>query len=508
MKKLSFVMIIMIKPIRVFYIIALICLLSGLLTAKDILWQRVFDTGVPDYAEGIATDSQGNIIVVGTTIPQKIQPPNREDFLIVKYTPSGDTLWTRRYDITGADEAYSVATDQLGNIIIVGSIHNDTTNWDMHIVKYDSDGNILWTRTYSNGMEDVGEFAYGVATDSKGNIIVTGRGTSVGHFPNYVTLKYDSSGNFIWMREYDGGWEDIARDVTVDDYDNVIVTGYSDSNINWDWCTIKYSPDGDTLWVRRHDVALTDWAFGVATDREGNVIVAGETHQLLPGTGGSSGMVVKYSPQGDMLWTKIFTDTLQFAEVVTFTDVITDDQGNIYLAGVYAWWIQGGQLWTDYYVAKCTSLGDTVWTKRCSYGGRDEASGIALDKWGNVIVTGSTYPSPEDSYERDYFTVKLQNVVSSIKEPPLVPYHFDLYPNYPNPFNALTTFRYDVSLDMLIKITVYDLQGRNIGVLVNEYKHPGLYEVVWNAANFSSGLYFARMVEGNYTATQKMLLIK
>lgn len=142
--------------------------------AQQLLWHRVFDTGVADYAEGIAIDSQNNIIVVGFTIPQQIQPPNREDFLIIKYNILGDTLWTRRYNLTVADEAYGVATDKFGNIIVTGSVHDDTTNADIHVVKFNPDGNILWTRTYSNGEQDVGEFGCGVAVDSKNNIVVAG----------------------------------------------------------------------------------------------------------------------------------------------------------------------------------------------------------------------------------------------------------------------------------------------------------------------------------------------
>ena len=472
--------------------------------AQQLIWQKVFDTGKQDYCADVTTDDQGNIIVVGTTIPEEIDPPNHDDFLIIKYNSSGDTLWTRQYNQTVYDETYCVTTDHAGNIIVGGYIWTESTNSDMHIVKYDSDGNIRWTRTYSNGMKDVGEYAYGVATDSKDNIIVTGK--AFYNFGDYVTIKYDSSGNFLWVRTYDGRWEDYAQDVAVDNFDNIIVTGYSDSNINWDWCTIKYSPDGDTLWVRRYDVAITDWAFGVTTDREGNVIVAGETHDFYPGSGGSTGMVVKYTSEGDTLWVKIFKDTLQFAEVGTFADVTTDYDGNIYLAGDYTWWNDSGQLWRDYYVAKCNSLGDIVWTTRCDTSWKDEASGIALDMWGNVIVTGTTeltYP-----YGYDYFTVKLNNDVSSIEESSLVPYHFILYPNYPNPFNASTTIRYDVCSATFIDIKIYDFLGRQVDVLVCENKLPGSYQAVWDAIDFASGLYFAQLVAGNHTAIEKLMLIK
>jgi hypothetical protein len=489
------------KPIG---IIAMIFTMTGLLPAQDILWQRIFDTGETDYAEDITTDYQGNIIVVGSVVGFVMT--TNDDILIIKYSPSGDTLWTKRFDLTWADVAYGVAADPGGNIIVVGGINDDLTGWNTLILKCDSDGNLLWKRTYSKNDEGGGISGVGVVIDSENNLIVIGKVAD--NWGDYITLKYDPNGNLLWFRTYDGDWEDRGRDVSVDDSDNIIVTGYSNGDMNWDWCTIKYSPEGDTLWIRRYDVAATDWAFGVATDQDDNVIVVGETHQLLPGTGGKSGMVVKYSPEGDTLWTKIFTDTLQQAEVGTFADATADDQGNIYLAGEYAWWNDKGQLWKGYYIVKCASSGDTVWTKHCSYGGRNEPSGIALDQWGNIIVTGSTYPGPEESGQRDYFTVKLQNTANSVEEFPTVPKHFALYQNYPNPFNASTTLRYEIPTAARVKITLYDLLGRNVGVLANEYQRPGEYQTAWDAADFSSGVYFVRMTAGDYTACRKILLMK
>lgn len=472
------------KSIKIFTVVFLI---TGLLFAQEILWQRIFDTGETDYARGITTDSEGNIIVTGISAFQN----SDGSCLTIKYNQNGDTVWTRWYDVN----ARGVTTDNSGNIIIGGD----------KVIKCDPSGDVLWSQTYATQV--LRGYIGRLAVDSNNNIIVVG--TADYNLGDYITLKYDTDGNLLWMRTYDGGWEDCGLDVAVDESDNIIVTGYSDSDINWDWCTIKYSPEGDTLWIRRYDVAITDWAFGVTTDKEGNVIVAGETHQLLPGTGGCSAMVVKYSAQGDTLWTKIFTDTLQYAEVVSFADVVTDDYGNIYLAGEFAQWNDRGQLWRDYYIAKCTSLGDTVWTKRCSYGGRNEVSGIALDQWGNIIVTGSTYPGPEESLQRDYFTVKLQNTVSSIEEYPSVSNSFDLYQNYPNPFNASTTVRYEIPEAAWVTITLYDLLGCKLKVFVSEYKQPGAYDIAWDAANYSSGVYFVQMTSGNnFTITRKMLLMK
>jgi uncharacterized delta-60 repeat protein len=492
------------KLFRIPYIGILTFALTGSPFAQEIIWQRVFDTGEPDWAGAVAIDPNDNVIVVGTTVPDLIDPNDHGDFLVVKYSLSGDTLWTRHYNRTHADYASGVAIDHSGNIIVAGSTMTDSTPYHAHIVKFTPNGDTIWTRTFYGRWQEEADAAYAVVIDSKGNIIIAGEGHSTPYsYSDYLTLKYDTSGTLLWARWYDNTWEDVGQDVAVDDSDNVIVTGYSNNGMNWDWCTIKYSPNGDTLRVRRYDVSLDDWAHGVATDRKGNIIVCGEIHR----GNGHTGMVVKYTPVGDTLWTKLFTDTLQFAEVRKFVDITTDDQGNIYLTGQYDQWDTLGKLWSDYYVAKCNSSGDTLWTVRYDYDREDEASGIALDRLGNILVTGTSNRSPE-VYERNYLTIKIKDNVNSIDDGPPFPQKVVLYPSYPNPFNPITTIEFALPTALHVTLKIYNLLGQELETLVDERKGPGRYDVKWDASRCGNGTYIARFTAGDYVASQKLLLIK
>lgn len=89
-----------------------------------------------------------------------------------------------------------------------------------------------------------------------------------------------------------------------------------------------------------------------------------------------------------------------------------------------------------------------------------------------------------------------------------VPDNFNLGQNYPNPFNPNTSFRFQVPGYERVEIKVYNILGKEISVLVDQNLQPGTYKVSFDASGFSSGLYFCRMVSGNYTATRKMLLVK
>ena len=83
-----------------------------------------------------------------------------------------------------------------------------------------------------------------------------------------------------------------------------------------------------------------------------------------------------------------------------------------------------------------------------------------------------------------------------------------LYQNYPNPFNPITKIKYSLPLSDNVQIKVYDILGREIKTLLNEYKQAGTYDIEFDANNLISGVYFYSIQAGNYTATKKLILIK
>ena len=90
----------------------------------------------------------------------------------------------------------------------------------------------------------------------------------------------------------------------------------------------------------------------------------------------------------------------------------------------------------------------------------------------------------------------------------LVPSEFYLSQNYPNPFNPLTSIQYAISSRQFVKLTVYDLLGREIETLVNEEKPVGTYEVTWYAEQLVSGVYFYQLKAGDFVQTRKMILLR
>ncbi|MBK8549988.1 MAG: serine hydrolase [Ignavibacteria bacterium] len=89
-----------------------------------------------------------------------------------------------------------------------------------------------------------------------------------------------------------------------------------------------------------------------------------------------------------------------------------------------------------------------------------------------------------------------------------IPENFKLFQNYPNPFNPNTVIRYSLSENRFTTLKVFDALGKEVAVLVNENLNAGTYEVDFSGANLPSGIYFYKLISGDFTETKKMFLIK
>ena len=90
----------------------------------------------------------------------------------------------------------------------------------------------------------------------------------------------------------------------------------------------------------------------------------------------------------------------------------------------------------------------------------------------------------------------------------LIPQEYSIDQIYPNPFNPITNITYGIPELSNVKIVIYDLKGSKVATLLNESKTPGYYSISWSADDHPSGMYFVKMISGEYISTQKLILIK
>ena len=108
---------------------------------------------------------------------------------------------------------------------------------------------------------------------------------------------------------------------------------------------------------------------------------------------------------------------------------------------------------------------------------------------------------------------KLHGPVSAIPMKKVAPKEFRLYPNYPNPFNPVTTISYDLPEEGHVVLSVYNMRGEKVATLMNGFQEAGSYRMKWNGTNkngelVSSGLYFLMLTSGVYCKTNKMIFIR
>jgi hypothetical protein len=256
----------------------------------------------------------------------------------------------------------------------------------------------LWTNRYDGGFYDS---ARAIALDKNGNVFVTGLSDTPG--TDIVTIKYSNEGVTLWTNRYDGpaDGEDVASAIAVDGNGNVFVTGSSWSN-DHDYITIAYSNAGLPLWTNRYNElgGGSVIANAIAVDSNGNVFVTG-TGPSAP-AGNADYVTLAYSSSGVPLWTNRYNGPGRGDDGARA--IAVDRSGNVFVTGSSPSGI--GSASTDYATIKYSNAGVALWTNRYNGGFYDSANAIALDSAGNVFVTGE---SSATNGLPDYATIAYSN---------------------------------------------------------------------------------------------------
>jgi hypothetical protein len=118
------------------------------------------------------------------------------------------------------------------------------------------------------------------------------------------------------------------------------------------------------------------------------------------------------------------------------------------------------------------------------------------------------YNSADDYQNVIMRYINLGGSMTGVKESPGVAHNFNLSQNYPNPFNPSTVIKYHLSTATHVRMTIFDILGREVRTLLNEQKSAGSYQVNWNASGVPSGVYFYRLQAGSFSETKKLILLK
>ena len=284
------------------------------------LWTNLLGTTDEDWGYGVDTDSSGNIYVTGHSFGDfdGISNLGSSAAFLVKYDSSGTKQWTKLLDSSSSEAAKGVIVDSSDNIYITGAAFDDLdgiTNQggnDIFLVKYDSSGTKLWTRLLGSSVKDYG---WNITVDSSDNLYITGYtdgnidGNTNQGDEDIFLAKYDSSGNYQWTKQLGTSGDERGQGVATDSSGNIYVSGYTwgnlDGNINQgiiDVFLVKYNSSGINQWTEQFGTSSDDRGTEVATDSSGNIYVTGYTSGNLDGNsnqGIQDIFIVKYNSSGE-----------------------------------------------------------------------------------------------------------------------------------------------------------------------------------------------------------------
>lgn len=447
----------------------------------------------------LTIDNSGNVLVTAPSAG------NGDDIIVLKYNNNGNLLWDKRYSSPGnfADEPRSITTDNSGNVYVCGRVWMGTNGDDFVTLKYSPTGDLLWSKTY-NGTGNNNDQANSIIADNSGNVFVTGQSFGVGTNRDFLTIKYSSSGDSLWTKRYSGtsNRDDIPTVIKILNGDPV-VTGYSYNIMTRnDFTTIRYnSQNGNELWTAKYNgpTDSTERAYSMHIDNSGNIFIAGDGFRSTANN--LDMLVVKYNSSGVQQWFAYYNHPTLWIDRAFV--VKTDDFGKVYLGG-YSW-VTNREY--DYNIVCFEPDGTFFWN--ITYNGPFFKTDLLYD----MVIVNNRYIyaggySRGITSNNDYAIVKFSQQVNINNISSEIPSEFNLYQNYPNPFNPVTKIKFDIPQNSFTTLKLYDISGKEVNTLISKNLSAGKYEYTLNASDLNSGIYFYVLYSGDFKFTKKLVLVK
>jgi len=500
----------------------------------------------------LAVDKLGNSYLAGTYVIN-----DSINIMVAKYNSVGTQLWNTIYKYPG--EGYfapmAFAIDTSGNAYVTSKYGQSSLSYfNTLTVKFNAvNGSVVWAKCYIGGPRH--NIPEDIKIDKNNNIYIVGASDSA-----LLCIKYNTNGDSLWVRKYQPPGFSYANACTIDDSLNIIIAGTKTHCISipppggcFDTLlTVKFSTGGEFKWANTYSYAgNTSFNSGlrITNDQFGSIYIGGKTR---PNIGNYKYLTLKYNRNGIYQWASLYDGIGSGNDIIRaiFIDTV---RNSLLVTG------SSSGLGTD---GDCTSIkynatnGDSSWVRRFNgiSNSFDNGNDLTIDNNGNLYVTGSTntttgvdiltlkysvngnqewfttFNSPTNGWDEgtsihldlenniyicgkssgDYVILKYSQLTGIQTTNNHVPFKYELFQNYPNPFNPSTKIRFDISGTSVAQtfLSVYDINGKEISLLVNAYLKPGSYEISFDATGLSSGVYFYKISVGSFTDVKKMVLLK
>ncbi|MEJ2628039.1 MAG: SBBP repeat-containing protein, partial [bacterium] len=429
-------------------------------TLGNVLWVQLAGGKGDDNGAGLAGDDSENIFLVGTFADSAFFGNNNlygngfYDIFISKYDALGNLKWVTNTGGEYSDMGNDIDVDGFGNLYITGYTQPSAiVDYRIFIAKFDTLGSPVWSQNVGGTGYDIGK---GVTLDDCGNVYVTGSFESPASFGDGIeytgkgqwdifVVKYNPSGNVLWVQTAGGSEGDFGKKIVKDDYGRTYVTGSFIQSASFD--------SHDITGFGNYDMFITviqEPFIQVISPNGGEVWKPDSSYDIIWDSGGA-GTDVQITLRADSSW--------QVIEESTPND------------GVYQWMIP-----------------DFVKSSKCRIKICDAGNPGLCDLSNESFVITDSLTTIENKGNQG------------------IPSSYSLRQNYPNPFNSGTVIRFDVKKRTRVVLKVYDTLGKEVLTLADKVYDSGRYELLLQNGRLPSGLYFCRIRMDDYTAVKKMII--
>lgn len=461
------------------------------------LWSKTFGGSDGEIPNSVCVDSNGDIYVTGWYASSNVafgsqtltnSSAGNSDVFVLKLNPNGNVVWAKSAGGNSTDRGQSICVDASGNVIVAGLFTSSVINFGSLSINHSGSGN-----------SDV------------------------------FVVKYDSNGNTVWTRGAGGNGSDVANSVATDLSNNIYVTGYfSSASINFsgntltnsgagsqDLFLVKFNPTGTIQWSTKSSGHLDEYGSALAVSATGvyltgafssSVVTIDNANLSNNSAGTHDAIIAKYNLNGSLLWAK----KIGGADADVGLDIDLDGQDRVFISGNFA----SGSInldgiilinaltgYKDMFYAAYDATGLNLWATKIGDSFDESAYGIAVNTLGNTIYAAGMYNSNSVAFGSnsvikfcadDIFIAKLGGLSLNLKEQSIS--NISIYPNPAKNF-------FHIKGIILEKIEIMSTEGKIL--LTKEISDPNSQIELDQLPN---GIYLVRCFSKEGTSSQKLVV--
>ena len=452
-------------------------------------WKKTYGGGGSESCSSIITTPDGGLVLTGSTLSNDgdFEEMNKGvgDIFVIKLDSRGDVQWKKTFGGSNYEWGYSITTTPDGGFVLTGSTLSNDGDFngmnkgleDIFVIKLDSQGNILWKKTFGGSNY---EWGYSITTTPDGGFVLTGSTLSNdGDFEemnkgvgDIFVIKIDSRGDVQWKKTFGGTTSglDEGWSITTTPDSGLVLTGSTSSNDDdfngmnkglEDIFVIKLDSQGNILWKKTFGGSNYEWGYSITTTPDGGSALSGYTRSNN----------ADFNGMNKGLW--------------------------------------------DIFVIKLDSRGDVQWKK--IFGGSDNDWGLSITTTpdGGFVLTGSTLSNDGDFQgmnkgSSDIFVIKLDSN-GNLNPPTSIDVHSDILSSFditPNPLSSFSTISYSLDKPSNVRIEVVNSIGEVVFVLSDKQEDVGSQQVSFNTTDLVTGTYSIRLIENNRVTSKRVIQMK